>query len=201
MFYSIKGKLIEKGNASAAVETGGIAYLLSVSFNTRAALGEIGSELLLYTYLHVKEGGIELYGFETGAEKDAFLFLLSVSGVGPKAALSVLSDFTPDKLALAVISGDEKSLSKPAGVGKKTAARIILDLKDKLGNAEFSSSGILADMPIDTTPNNPKKEAVAALLSLGFTQSDATMAVSKQPDNLTAEEIIKNSLKSINSRI
>ena len=195
MISSLRGKLIEKHENSVVIECGGIGYNAFVTYNTRAGLPDKNSEVFLYTYMHVKEGGVELFGFETSSEKEAFLQLTGISGVGPKVGLSILSGLTPDKLAIAVISGDEKALCVANGVGRKLAARIILELKDKFGAELSTITGGDFEPVISLKKGSSQSEAIAALVVLGYSQTEAVTAVSKQDENLTVEEIIKNSLK------
>ena len=200
IFDFFKGTLVSAGENSVVVETGGVGYRLLVSFNTRAALPKKGAGILIYSHLHVKEGGLELYGFMTESERSAFLKLITVSGVGPKVALAILSDLSYEKLALAIIAGDEKLLSRAPGVGKKTAARIVLELKDKLspGDAGIENPDIFEPATIISGGN--KSEAIAALTVLGYSQSEAVKSISPQSDELSVEQLIKNSLKNLVKR-
>ena len=145
----------------------------------------------MYTHLNVREDAMELYGFTTIEEKEMFTRLISVSGVGPKVALSILSVTTPEKFAVAVITNDTKTITKASGVGPKMAQRVILELKDKLKKAEI-------DIDIDTSVNdcddNSKSEAISALIVLGYSGEMAKKAVAKVEDGLGTEEIIKKAL-------
>ena len=132
MIYSVRGRLAVKELGFAVVECGGVGYGCRTSYNTVAQLGEIGSEAMLYTYLYVREDVVELFGFATQQELSCFKLLISVSGVGPKAATAILSDVTPERFAFLVASGDSKAFTKTKGIGAKTAQRIVLELKDKI---------------------------------------------------------------------
>ena len=132
MIYSLRGKLTVKELGFVVIECGGVGYGCKTSYNTVAAIGEIGSEVLLYTHLYVREDAVELFGFASLQELSCFKLLISVSGVGPKAATSILSDVSPERFAFLVASGDSKAFTKTKGIGAKTAQRIVLELKDKI---------------------------------------------------------------------
>lgn len=198
MIYSVKGTLIHKEAGLAVVECAGVGYGCRTTYNTLSYLGNTGEQVTLFTYLHVREDGIELFGFHDKQELGCFKMLLGVSGVGPKAALSILSDIDPNNFALAVATGDFKQLTKCKGIGSKTAQRIVLELKDKIskdqlnfanaapvtGGAKFISGGAAA-------------EAVDALLVLGYSRSEAEGAVAVLDSSLSAEELIRQSLKGL----
>lgn len=196
MFYSISGKLVTMETAAAVIDNHGIAYYLQISGTTHAALAsKLGTDAKLYTYLNVKEDGIELFGFYTQEELHAFKLLTSVSGVGPKAAMSILSMLTPEKFALAVGTGNEKALKAP-GVGPKIAARIVLELKDKIAKEFSSSDGGFADhAPIAVGSN--VDEAVNALMVLGYTRGEAASALKGLSVTLSIEELITAALKKL----
>ena len=132
MLYSLRGKLIYTDPTTAVIECGGVGYKCTVTHNTLGTLPELGSETMLYTYMNVREDAVDLFGFATIEEQHAFLLLTSVNGVGPKAAISILSELTFSKLALAVSGGDSKTITKAQGVGPKLAQRIVLGLKISL---------------------------------------------------------------------
>ena len=138
MIYSLRGKLIHVGENTAVIECGGVGYLCSTTRTTLNALPAQGSEVMLYTYMNVREGAIDLFGFATIVEQNCFRRLTSVSGVGPKVALGILSELKPDQLMLSLVSQDVKSLTRAPGVGKKLAERILLELRDKVKNEELS---------------------------------------------------------------
>ncbi len=207
MYYYIKGELITATPSMAVLDAGGVGYRMTVSENTYRALprrGEKAPIVTLYTYLSVREDGIELFGFESERELSSFKMLLSVSGVGPKAAMSILSLLTPEKFALAVCTEDRKTISKASGIGPKTAARIILELRDKLmkettidddlSTAILDHSGDAAEAPA----RGKLSEAQDALLVLGYSRAEAQNALkSVDIQALSVEDIIKEALKKL----
>ena len=209
MFYYIKGGLTVSNPTMAVVEAGGVGYKLTVSEMTwrslpRASLSD-PKEVLLYTYFSVREDGIELYGFGNERELASFRMLLSVSGVGPKAAMSILSQMTPEKFALAVCTEDKKAISKAQGVGPKTAARIILELRDKLMKETSMDDDDLSKAITDHTnetadaPARGKlSEAQDALIVLGYSRAEAQNALKNiDVTSLSLEDIIKQALKQL----
>ncbi|HHW46416.1 MAG TPA: Holliday junction branch migration protein RuvA [Clostridiales bacterium] len=196
MIYSLRGKLIYTDSLSAVVECNGVGYKCTTTLNTLRKLNnKLNSEVFLLTSLVVREDAIELYGFSDTDELECFRLITSVNGVGPKIGISLLSEFTPDKIALYIASGDYKSLTKAPGVGSKLAQRIVLELKDKIGN--INTQAIEVKSVIGLGQNNNTYEAVSALVELGFSQSEAALAVSKLDSSLPVEELIKNALKSL----
>ena len=206
MFYYINGKLTHLASGFAVLDVGGVGYKLTISGTTYNAMPPRSASnpptVRLYTYLAVREDDIELFGFATEAELSSFKMLISVSGVGPKAALSVLSLLTPEKFALAVCTDDRKTISKANGIGPKTAARIILELKDKMlkesGGELPSGSGVLPIPEAAGGGRGKLGEAIEALLVLGYSRAEAT-AVLKDLDiaGMELEEIIRASLKKL----
>ena len=202
MFYYISGVLAYANPTTAVIDAGGVGYKLTISENTYNSLPPRHTvdkpEAKLYTYMAVREDGIELFGFANEAELSSFKMLLSVSGVGPKAAISILSLLTPEKFALAVCTEDRKTIAKANGIGPKTAARVILELKDKL--VKTTDLGVAANASIESVsvPTNAGKlaEAQDALLVLGYSRSEA-LNVLKNIDTQTLEleDIIKKALK------
>lgn len=190
MYHYIKGEVVLKDVGFVVLDNNGIGYKIYTSGYTISCLNE--KTATLYTYLHVREDVFDLYGFLTNEELSMFLHLLSVSGVGPKAALSILSVMSPAGLATAIITNDAKTLTKANGVGAKMAQRVILELKDKLKNAEIIPDGI-TDSDIDNA--NASSEAVSALMVLGYSQNDAKRAVASVDQSLSTEEIITYALK------
>ena len=197
MYYSLRGTLIAADGRSAAVECGGVGYLCTVSAQTYSQLPEPGEEVLLYTHLSVREDAMELYGFATENELNCFQLLIGVSGVGPKAALSILSAATPEALAMSVITGDEKALTAAPGIGKKIAQRIILELKDKLAKGQIASAGeSYGGTGVTVIPENKASEAAAALAVLGYSQGEINIALKGvDMEALGLEEIIRQALK------
>lgn len=190
MYYYIKGELVLRKENFAVIDNGGVGYKLYASAKTLESFRE-GDKVTLYTYLNVHEDVFDIYGFATEDEQAMFLRLLSVSGVGPKAALAVLSVVTPKELALAVITKDSKILTKAAGVGVKMAQRIILELADKLKDSEILPDGENTATSIST---DAQSEAVSALMVLGYSQNEAKSAVSGIDQSLKTEEIVKSAL-------
>ena len=192
MYYYIKGKLALRGENYIVIDAHGVGYMIYTSLNTIQNVGVQGSEVTVYTYLNVREDAHELYGFATLEEKTLFMQLLSVSGVGAKVALSVLSVLTPAAFAQAVIFDDIKSITKAPGVGPKVAKRIVLELKDKIKKADIEV-GDKAEI-INEAGSDSRSEAVSALLVLGYSITDAQSAVAGVDASLTVEEIIKQAL-------
>lgn len=193
MFYSITGNIIMTDATGVAVECGGVGFKCSTSMNTLKKVGAVGSKTTLYTYLAVREDALELFGFSDLQELDCFKLLIGISGVGPKAALAVLSEMTPDRLALAVANGDFKSVTKAQGVGPKIAQRIVLELKGKLSAAASAEDdGFDAAAAVEASDNTA--EAVSALQFLGYTRYEAAKAVSTLDKNMSVEEMIKKAL-------
>lgn len=203
MFYYISGKLAYANPSVAVIDAGGVGYKLTISENTYNSLPPRHTvdspSVKLYSYMAVREDGIELFGFSSETELASFKMLLSVSGVGPKAAISILSLLTPEKFALAVCTEDRKTISKANGIGPKTAARIILELKDKL--MKETDLGEVANASIESTAvpmtsSGKLAEAQDALLVLGYSRSEALNVLkSIDTQTLELEEIIKKALK------
>ena len=194
MFYYLNGIVAETGPNLAVIDCGGVGYACATTNYTLAHLKR-GEKSKLYTYLHVREEIFEIYGFSSQAELNSFKMLIGVSGVGPKAALAILSATTPDQLALAIVTGDEKSLTAAQGIGKKIAQRIILELKDKLAKEQssFAPDGAAVHIPVR---NDKSGEAAAALAVLGYTSQDISVALKGiDMDALPLEEIIRQALK------
>ena len=198
MFYSITGKIVYIDTQSVAIETGGVAFRCSTTLTTLKRIGEKGSTATLYTYLNVREDALDLFGFADEQELECFKLLIGVSGVGPKAALAILSSATPESLAMAIVTGDEKTLTAAPGIGKKIAQRIILELKDKMagasgGTLDFSSGGGAVNVSAFTSKAT---EAAQALAVLGYTSAEVAAALKGiDVENLPLEEIVRQSLK------
>lgn len=196
MFSYIKGTLEEIAEGFLVVDNHGIGYQIQTSAFVLDELPSIGTEVKIYTYLHVKEDSMTLFGFLTKEELLIFQLLLRVNGIGPKGALGILSALSVDELRFAVLAGDAKAISKAPGIGAKSAQRIILELKDKLDITEVltDSGSVERTEPKEQTAKN---EAVQALVALGYSSSEALSAVTKadvSPD-ADVEEILKASLK------
>lgn len=195
MFYSLTGNLIKIGTNFAVVECGGVGFFCNTSNST---LYEINGEktVTLYTHLNVREDALDLFGFSSENELQWFRMLISVNGVGPKAALAILSELTPSRLALAISANDVKMIKSAPGIGPKIAQRIILDLKDKVGGLASGDSEDYEEAKVSAAAQMPNtSEAVAALSMLGYSQSEATVAVSKIDPSLSVEDIIRQALK------
>ena len=204
MFYYISGKLAMADPSVAVIDAGGVGYKLTISENTYNSLPPrhtVDSPMAkLYTYMAVREDDVELFGFATEAELSSFKMLLGVSGVGPKAAISILSLLTPEKFALAVCTEDRKTIAKANGIGPKTAARVILELKDKLMKQTDLDEVAAASLekPEARVPTNSGKlaEAQDALMVLGYSRAEAQNVLKNiDTQNLGLEEIIKKALK------
>ena len=195
MIYSLKGLVAHLEPNMTIIECNNIGFKCSISSNTSSNLN-IGKDCKIYTYMNVKEDGINLFGFSNEEELDCFKILISISGIGPKAAISILSQFTPQNLALAVASNDGKSIAKTPGIGPKTANRIILELKDKLPSPSLIN--IDENYRYNNLVNKSVfQESIEALKSLGYLESDILKVVSKYDENLSIEEIIKKALKEL----
>ena len=197
MFHHIKGTVFHVDPNRVVLDNGGVGYSINTSFFSASAVKK-GEEALFYTYLHVREDAMELYGFATEEELSCYKMLTSISGVGPKAALAILSVVTPEKLALCVISEDEKALTKAPGVGKKLAQRIILELKDKLAKSQLSvSGGAGVELPSPEVNMGSAGEALAALTVLGYGRAEAAEALKGLDESLPVEELVRQCLKKL----
>ncbi len=197
MIYSLTGEIVNVDQNGFAIQCGGVAFFCFSTMNTLQKVGMKGTEATVFTYLNVREDAMELYGFHSKNELDAFRQLITVSGVGPKAALAILSVLTPDKLALSIASGDVKAITKAQGVGAKIAQRIVLELKNKFSAelTEEQSDMVAAIQSADTSADF--SEAIEALIQLGYSRSEAAAALSKLDKSLSVEELIRLALKSL----
>ena len=204
MFYYISGKLAYLDPTTAVVDAGGVGYKFTISQSTYSQMPPHRSvdekpTVTLYSYMAVREDAVELYGFATEDELSSFKLLITVSGVGPKAAISILSLLSPSKLALAICTDDKKTIAKANGVGPKTAARIVLELKDKLkGQAIAASdeSGVESDVADILGSSDKKADALSALTVLGYTRSEAETVLRKiDITSPEVDDIIKEALK------
>lgn len=193
MFYYIEGNIVYAEPSVAVIDVGGVAYKMTVSYNTFASLAG-RDRARLYTYLSVSENGVELYGFNNTDELDVYKLLTSISGVGPKAALAVLSIMTPSQLQRAVAADDSRAISRAQGIGGKTAQLIILKLKDKL-DAYRSTDGA-ASSASKTAAGAAAADAIDALVSLGYIKNDVTKIIGTMDiSGRSAEDIIREALK------
>ena len=196
MFYYLNGVVAEMEANLAVIDCGGVGYACATT-NYTLSQRKKGERAKLYTYMNVREDAVDLFGFSSQSELHSFKLLLGVSGVGPKAALAILSTNTPANLAMAVVMGDEKALTAAPGIGKKIAQRIILELKDKLVKEQASfGPDTGGSVPLTVLPNDKAKEAGAALAVLGYSGSEVAAALKGiDIDTLPLEEIIRQALK------
>ncbi|WP_408071193.1 Holliday junction branch migration protein RuvA [Butyrivibrio sp. JL13D10] len=204
MIAFVNGILDEKRDLLAVIDVGGIGYNVNISAYTADRLPSKGEACKLYTYMSVREDAMNLYGFLTRDELDFFKLLISVSGIGPKGGQAILSVMTPDDLRFAILSGDSKAISKAPGVGKKTAERLVLELKDKISNDDIldGRAGGTDDTVALKTEDVPSNEAIEALVSLGYGLTESTKAVRTvvSSGNVNAndtESILKLALKEL----
>lgn len=197
MFYYVKGVVAHIAPYLAVIDCGGVGYACRTTQNTISYLKK-GESAKLFTHLNVREDAMELYGFATENELNCFEMLIGISGVGPKAAISILSATTPEGLAMAIITGDEKSLTVAQGIGKKIAQRIILELKDKLAKGQLGTAAgeSYGGTGVTVIPQNKGSEAAAALAVLGYSQAEVGMALKGvDVENLSLEDIVRQALK------
>ncbi len=199
MYAHIRGILSEKLSDAVVIDASGVGYELSVSANTLASCPQTGEEVKLYAYLSVREDAMELFGFWTREEKKMFLRLIGVSGIGPKTALGVLSALTVRDLSIALVTGDAQALARAPGIGKKTAQRLVLELKDKVENEELTGSS--ASAPLKNIVGSGESEAIEALMALGYPASEAAKAVSAVSGQASkTDEILRLALKNMAGR-
>ena len=194
MIYSVRGKLIFMTSSTAVVECGGVGYNCQTTLNTLKTL-KLNTEVMLYTYLNVREDAVELFGFATKTELDTFKTLISVSGVGPKAGLSVLSELTPEQVAMAIASDDIKTITRAQGIGKKIAQRIVLELKDKLMKAYNDNPSSYSQTSVVTAMSGNIPKAIEALGVLGYTPAEVSPVLSSLDGSLPVEQLIAQTLK------
>ncbi len=195
MFYSVRGKLIHMDSSTAVVECGGVGYNCQTTMNTLKNL-RLGDEVTLYTYLNVREDAMELFGFSAKTELDTFKTLIGVSGVGPKAGLAILSELSPEQVAMAIATDDIKTITRAQGVGKKIAQRIVLELKDKLAKSLSSEDTSLPSAAATANAamgNIPK--AIEALGVLGYAPADVSGILAAMDSALPVEQLIAQTLR------
>ena len=193
MIYSLKGTFVYADLNSAVIDVNGVGFKCFCSARTLSQLPQIGKEAFLLTYMNVREDAIELYGFSDKTELDCYKLLIEVKGIGPKAAMNILSTLTPDKLALAVASKDYKAIQAAQGIGRKGAEMVVLELKDKLGSLDIAEAEVIEQVG-KTPASSSKKDAIDALVSLGYSQSEAAKAIAKAGKDLSTEDLIKYAL-------
>ncbi len=192
MIYSVRGNLILMDAGFAVVECGGVGYRVQTSINTQKQL-KLNSEVMLYTHMNVREDAMELFGFASKSELSTFKMLIGITGVGPKVALAILSELSPEQIAMCVSSEDSKTLTRASGVGQKLAKRIVLELKDKFKSVDTEGFEVNKGSVIADTCNVPK--AVAALAVLGYSAADVTPILSRLDPNMSVEQMIAATLK------
>ena len=202
MIYCLTGKIVNKSMNAVVLSCGGVGYYAQCPASVAGALPGVGKEATIYTVMSVTENDVSLYGFATEQQQACFEMLTAVSGVGPKVGLAILSVMEPDRVALAISAGDHKAFKAASGVGPKLAQRIVLELKDKVakGFVDGISLEDVAGASADTQASQGSSQAIAALVSLGYSQSEAALAVSKIDAALPVEEIIKLALRSMAGR-
>jgi len=196
MFYHLEGTVTDIDINLAVIDCGGVGYAVNTTANTLSQIRS-GEKAKLYILDYVREDCFELYGFKTLSEKRCFEMLLTVSGIGPKAAQAILSSSTPERLALAIMNGDEKAITVAQGVGKKIAQRVILELKDKVSK---EASTTAAEMPtlLSNTDGSARSDAITGLMVLGYSASEINAAIRTiDVTGMTAEQIIKLTLKKL----
>lgn len=201
MIDSLYGKILEKNTNEIVVQCGGVGYLVNTPLSASASLPGVGSEGIVYTVMNVTENDVSLFGFADRESRTMFRLLTSVSGVGPKVGLAILSALPPDRIALAISAGDHKALTAANGVGPKLAQRILLELKDKIAKG-FGDAGLsLEDVSTATSAGaGAQTQAIAALVSLGYSQSEAAQAVAAIDPGMPVAEIIRLALRGMGGK-
>lgn len=199
MIASLRGNFLYSDDNSVVIECSGVGFKCSVTKTTLYSLPEKGSELFLYTHMAVREDAIDLYGFSDLDELNAFKLITSVSGVGPKIGIALLSQFTASNLSLYIASEDAKALTAATGVGLKLAQRIVLELKDKVTSLNLPNTVAVKSVRKAQTVS-AASEAVEGLIALGYTKGEASLAVSRLDSDLSSGELIKEALKSLSRR-
>ena len=199
MFSYIKGDLAEKNDGSIVVECGGIGYMLYISGQFAMRLPAIGVAVKVYTYMYIREDELSLYGFADNSELETFKLLISINGIGPKAALSVLSAMSVSELQFAVVTDDVKSITKANGIGTKGAQRIIMELKDKMKMEDLISVAYDRQVTEAAPSSSVTNEVILALTSLGYSGSEAAAAIKKvkDVDDMSTEQLLSAALKKI----
>ncbi len=199
MIYNVKGTLTYTDPTFAVIECSGVGFKCFVSMTTLKELPSIGNEVNLYTYMSVREDALDLFGFFEVDELEAFKLLISVSGIGPKAAIAILSVLTPSKLSVAISSGDVRSIQMAQGVGKKTAERVVLELKDKM--VGIGTAAVDVQNAQSVASSSDAQEAVEVLVSLGFSQSDAATVVGAMDKSLSVDDMVRKGLRQLSSQL
>ena len=200
MIYCLTGKIVKKSLNAVVLSCGGVGYYTQCPASVAGALPGVGQETTLYTVMSVTENDVSLYGFATEEQQACFEMLTAVSGVGPKVGLAILSVMEPQRVALAISAGDHKAFKAASGVGPKLAQRIVLELKDKVAKGFVDGISLEDVAAADTPATQSSAQAIAALVSLGYSQSEAALAIAKIDAALPVEEIIKLALRSMAGR-
>lgn len=195
MIASLNGRIIFKDRNSVVIECGGVGIKCFITENTYNAIGSVGDSVFMHTCMIVKEDALDLFGFAQTGELEVFKLITSVSGVGAKIGLAILSAFNYEKVLLFIASGDAKSLTAASGVGIKLAQRMVLELKDKVGSV--ASGDVLGTVSAvgNANSNTSTREAIEALVSLGYSQSEASLTVGKMDSSLGTDDLIRGALK------
>ena len=201
MIYHVKGELSYAEPTFAVVDCNGVGFKCFISLTTLRELPLPGKEVKLYTYMSVREDAMDLFGFFTVDELEAFKLLISVNGIGPKAAMAILSVLPPDRLAIAVSGGDVRAIQAAQGVGKKTAERVVLELKDKMAGIGSAATASVVEGIQSVATSDNAQEAVEVLVSLGFSQSDAATVVGAMDKSLSVDDMIRKGLKELSSQL
>lgn len=201
MIYSLTGTIAEKNVDSIVMDVQGVGFFVAMPSTVVGALPAVGKSCTVYTHMNIKEDAMDLYGFTDKTMRSLFRMLLGVSGVGPKVALAMLSYLNPTQILVAISAGDHKAFTKCPGIGPKLAQRMVLELKDKVGKGgELSDIGELPVAAAAAPSGGDMQKAIQALVGLGYSQSEAAAAVSRQPQDASLEELIRLSLKTLASK-
>ena len=200
MIFALEGKIVSKNPTELVLNVNGVHYLVNIPVTVYERLGEVGDFVHIYTYLVIKDEEMNLYGFSTPEERDFFRLLISVSGIGPKMAQAIMSGMSVDELKSSIVQGDVSSLVSIPGVGKKTAERVVVELKDKIAKVEFAGKAVefISDEQAEV-----RNEALLALISLGFSRQSAEKAIRlalKERKEFTVEKLVKEALRHITRR-
>lgn len=194
MFYSLKGTIAVKDLTFVAIDCGGVVFKCYTSANTLQDIGSVGEASTVYTYMAVKEDAIDLYGFSSERELECFKMLISVTGVGPKAALSILSAFDCNSLCVAIANNDSKAITRANGIGPKIAQRIVLELKNKMKLDDYEDGSASSGTGAAVYTSSNFGEAVSALEFLGYSRAEASKAVKQLDSSMSVEDMIKAAL-------
>ena len=202
MYSYIKGTLVNKKEDQIVIDCNNIGYRIFVPLSVLDAIPEVGSLITIYTYLHVREDAMLLYGFLSDEDKEMFKLLINVSGIGPKGALSILSAMTPDELRFAIVSDDDKAITKANGIGKKIAQKLIIELRDKIDLSDVLTGSRDNDAAMavnNSSLNDSRNEAIEALISLGYSSTESFKAVSNVNiiESMNTEDVLKEALKKL----